>query len=52
MLGDEPRNHVVGTGDNKEAVSSNAEILAKAFWDVRHEFAFVAPHDLETSFML
>ena len=49
---DEPRNHavVMVTGDNKEAVSSNAEILAKAFWDVRHEFAFVAPTaDLETS---
>ena len=49
---DEPRNHavVMVTGDNKEAVSSNAESLAKAFWDVRHEFAFVAPTaDLETS---
>ena len=49
---DEPSNHagVMVTGDNKEAVSSNAESLANAFWDVRHEFAFVAPTaDLETS---
>ena len=49
---DEPRNHavVMVTGDNKEAVSRNAESLAKAFWDVRHEFEFVAPTaDLETS---
>ena len=51
---DEPRNHavVMVTGDNKEAVSSNAESLANAFWDVRHEFAFVAPTaDLETSLL-
>ena len=49
---DEPRNHavVMVTGDDKEAVSRNAESLAKAFWDVRHEFEFVAPTaDLETS---
>ena len=49
---DEPRNHavVMVTGDNKEAVSQNAEILAKDFWDARHEFKFVAPTaDLETS---
>ncbi len=49
---DEPRNHgvVMVTGDDKEAVSKNAESLAKAFWDVRHEFEFVAPTaDLETS---
>lgn len=49
---DEPRNHavVMVTGDNKEAVSRNAESLAKAFWGVRHEFEFVAPTaDLETS---
>lgn len=42
---DEPRNHavVMVTGDDKEAVSSTAEDLAKDFWDVRSEFEFVAP---------
>ena len=42
---DEPRNHavVMVTGDNKEQVTQGAEKLAHAFWDVRHEFEFVAP---------
>ena len=42
---DEPRNHgvVMVTGDDKEAVSNGAEELAQAFWDVRHQFDFVAP---------
>lgn len=42
---DEPRNHgvVMVTGDQKEAVKSSAEYLAKSFWDVRDEFVFVAP---------
>lgn len=42
---DEPRNHavVMVTGDDKEAVTSGAEKLAKAFWSVRNEFEFVAP---------
>lgn len=42
---DEPRNHavVMVTGDDREAVGSAAEELASYFWDVRHEFRFVAP---------
>jgi len=42
---DEPRNHavVMVTGDDKEQVSKAAEDLAQSFWDVRHEFEFVAP---------
>ncbi|MGA0431459.1 MAG: M81 family metallopeptidase [Flavobacteriaceae bacterium] len=42
---DEPRNHavVMVTGDDKQAVASSAETLANAFWDVRHQFDFVAP---------
>ncbi len=42
---DESRNHavVMVTGDNKEQVTEGAEKLANAFWDVRHEFEFVAP---------
>lgn len=42
---DEPRNHavVMVTGDNREAVTSSAEMLAQRFWDVRHEFEFIAP---------
>jgi microcystin degradation protein MlrC len=42
---DEPRNHgvVMVTGDDEEAVTSAAEDLARSFWDVRHEFVFVAP---------
>lgn len=42
---DEPRNHavVMVTGDDKEKVTSGAEKLANAFWDVRDEFEFVAP---------
>lgn len=42
---DEPRNHavVMVTGDDKEKVTSTAEQLAKSFWDVRSQFAFVAP---------
>ncbi len=42
---DEPRNHavVMVTGDDKAAVTSAAEQLAKRFWDARKEFVFVAP---------
>jgi microcystin degradation protein MlrC len=42
---DEPRNHavVMVTGDDKEKVERGAEQLANSFWDVRHEFEFVAP---------
>lgn len=42
---DEPRNHavVMTYGDDKEAVAAEAEKMAKAFWDVRNEFEFVAP---------
>lgn len=42
---DEPRNHavVMVTGDDKDQVTHGAEKLAKAFWDVRNEFKFVAP---------
>ncbi|MDR0661179.1 MAG: M81 family metallopeptidase [Prevotellaceae bacterium] len=42
---DEPRNHavVMVTGDDKEAVGNAAESLAQHFWNVRHDFDFVAP---------
>ncbi len=42
---DEPRNHavVMVTGDDKDQVTTGAEELANAFWDVRNEFEFVAP---------
>jgi microcystin degradation protein MlrC len=42
---DEPRNHavVMVTGDDEEAVTGTAEELARAFWDARSEFVFVAP---------
>jgi microcystin degradation protein MlrC len=42
---DEPRNHgvVMAYGDNLEQVKQAAEKLAQRFWDVRHEFEFVAP---------
>ncbi len=42
---DEPRNHavVMVTGDDKDKVTSTAEYLARSFWEVRHEFEFVAP---------
>lgn len=42
---DEPRNHavVMTTGDDNVAVKAAAEELAKAFWDVRNEFEFIAP---------
>lgn len=42
---DEARNHavVMVTGDDKDQVTSGAEELANAFWDVRNEFEFVAP---------
>ena len=42
---DEPRNHavVMTYGDDKEQVTKGAEKLAQQFWDVRHEFEFVAP---------
>jgi len=42
---DEPRNHavVMVTGDDENAVETTASELARAFWDVRHEFDFIAP---------
>lgn len=42
---DEPRNHavVMVTGDDKTQVTQGAEKLANRFWDVRHDFEFVAP---------
>ena len=42
---DEPRNHgcVMVTGDDKKAVEESARFLAQSFWDVRHQFEFVAP---------
>ena len=42
---DEPRNHavVMVVGDDEADVRAGAERLARAFWDVRHEFEFVAP---------
>ena len=42
---DEPRNHavVMVTGDNKDSVTRSAEELASRFWEVRHDFEFVAP---------
>jgi microcystin degradation protein MlrC len=42
---DEPRNHaaIVVTGQDEAAVTAGAERLARAFWDARHDFAFVAP---------
>jgi len=42
---DEPRNHavVMVTGDDKEKVTSEAEALARGFWDARAGFAFVSP---------
>lgn len=44
---DEPRNHavVMVTGDDKQKVTATAERLAKSFWDVRAQYAFVAPTD-------
>ncbi|HEY5745524.1 MAG TPA: M81 family metallopeptidase [Chryseolinea sp.] len=41
---DEPRNHavVMVTGDDKTKVTKAAEDLAKSFWNVRKEFAFIA----------
>jgi microcystin degradation protein MlrC len=42
---DEPRNHaiVMVTGDDRAAVTGTAEELARSFWRVRSQFAFVAP---------
>jgi microcystin degradation protein MlrC len=41
------------TGDDKQAVVSGAEKLARQFWDVRNEFEFVAPTaSLEESMQL
>ncbi len=42
---DEPRNHavVMAYGDDEQQVSAAAESLAKAFWEVRNQFEFVAP---------
>lgn len=44
---DEPRNHgtVMVVGDDKEKVSEGAMKLARAFWEVREMFEFVAPTD-------
>lgn len=42
---DEPRNHaaVMVVGDDKTKVVQAAEKLATDFWNVRHQFGFVAP---------
>ena len=42
---DEARNHavVMVTGDDKDAVSREAEQLARRFWNARFDFVFVAP---------
>jgi microcystin degradation protein MlrC len=42
---DEPRNHavVMVVGDEKEQVTKTAEELANSFWNVRHQFEFIAP---------
>ncbi|WP_460669928.1 M81 family metallopeptidase [Larkinella ripae] len=42
---DEPRNHavVMVVGDDKAKVTRSAEKLARAFWNVRNQFDFVAP---------
>ncbi|MDR0427823.1 MAG: M81 family metallopeptidase [Dysgonamonadaceae bacterium] len=42
---DEPRNRavVMAVGDDKNIVTRTAEYLAHHFWDVRHQFKFVAP---------
>lgn len=42
---DEPRNHavVMVTGDDQQAVTTEAEALAKSFWEVRDQFEFIAP---------
>ncbi|GAB2536273.1 M81 family metallopeptidase [Spirosoma aerophilum] len=42
---DEPRNHavVMVTGDDRGKVTETAEKLALDFWNVRHQFDFVAP---------
>lgn len=42
---DEPRNHanVMVVGDDQAKVKEAAETLARKFWEVRHEFDFVAP---------
>ena len=42
---DEPRNHavVMVVGDDLQQVTRCAEELASSFWDVRHDFDFVAP---------
>ncbi len=42
---DEPRNHgvVMVYGDHRDNVERAAEKLARRFWDVRHDFEFVAP---------
>ena len=42
---DEPRCQaaVVVTGDDRGVITEQAERLARAYWDARHDFAFVAP---------
>lgn len=42
---DEPRNHavVMAVGDDEQSVKESAETLAKAFWEAREKFEFVAP---------
>jgi microcystin degradation protein MlrC len=42
---DEPRCRaaVVVTGDDREVITEQAARLARAYWNARHDFAFVAP---------
>jgi microcystin degradation protein MlrC len=42
---DEPRCHaaVVVTGDNRAVIAEQAQALARAYWDARDDFQFVAP---------
>lgn len=42
---DEPRCHaaVVVTGDDRDVIGVQARELARAIWDARHDFGFVAP---------
>jgi microcystin degradation protein MlrC len=42
---DEPRCQaaIVVTGDDREVIEAQASRLARAYWDARHDFAFVAP---------
>jgi len=42
---DEPRCHatVIVTGDDREVIAREAERIARRYWDVRADFAFVGP---------